>query len=80
MSSPTETHGPEHVDMGTPYFSHTFQRRSNRDPAIVLEGSMGRDEICVKGKFFMIPITIEPIGAANDRPPQSETSSKFLDI
>ena len=68
------THGPEHVDMGTPYFPHTFQRRSNRDPAIVLEGSMGRDEICVKGKSFMTPISIEPMGAATDSPPQSETS------
>ena len=67
-------HGPEPVDMGTPYFFHTFQRRSNRDPAIVLEGSMGRDEICVKGKSFMTPISFEPMGAANDRPPQSETS------
>ena len=35
---------------------------------------MGRDEICVKGKSFMTPISIEPMGAANDRPPQSETS------
>ena len=41
---------------------------------IVLEGSMGRDEICVKGKFFMAPISTEPMGAANDSPPQSETS------
>ena len=59
---------------GDPIFFHTFQRRSNRDPAIVLERSMGRDEICVKGKSFMTPISIEPMGAANDRPPQSETS------
>ena len=42
--------------------------------AIVLEGSMGWDEISVKGKSFMAPISIEPMGAANDSPPQSETS------
>ena len=35
---------------------------------------MGRDEIYVKGKSFMAPISIEPMGAANDSPPQSETS------
>ena len=35
---------------------------------------MGNDEICVKGKSFMAPISIEPMGAANDSPPQSQTS------
>ncbi len=35
---------------------------------------MGRDEIYVKGKSFMALISIEPMDAANDSPPQSETS------
>ena len=67
-------HGPEHVDVWISCLFHTFQRRSNRDPAIALERSMGPDEICVKGKSFMAPISTEPMGAANDSPPQSETS------
>ena len=68
------TLGPEHVDMGTPYFPHTFQRWSNRAPAIILERSTDCDENLLKGKSFMPPDSIEPMVTANDSKPQSETS------
>ena len=60
------TDGPEHVDTGTLHFFHTSQRRSNRAPAIILEGSMSRDETGVKGKSFIAPNSIEPMGVASD--------------
>ena len=77
--------GLGHVGVGTPCFLHTFQRRSNRAPAIILEESTDRIETVVKGKSFMPPNSIEPKGAANHSGPQSETSrfcngkSKALD-
>ena len=67
-------HGSEHVGAGTPHLFHTFQRRTNRAPAIILEGSLGRTETGVKGKSFMVPNSIESMGSAHDSTPQSETS------
>ena len=66
--------GLGHVGVGTPCFLHTFQRRSNRAPAIILEESTDRIETVVKGKSFMPPNSIESKGAANNSGPQSETS------
>ena len=66
--------GLGHVGVGTPCFLHTFQRRSNRAPAIILKRSTDRDEKFAKRKSFMPPNSIESKGAANDSGPQSETS------
>ena len=61
-------------DAGTPYFFHTFQRRSNRGRATVLDGSTDGDEISVKGQSLVPPISGTPTGAANGSKLQSETS------
>ena len=66
--------GLSHGDAGTPYFFHTFQRRSNRGRATVLDGSTDGDEISVKGKSLVPPISGTPTGAANGSKLQSETS------
>ena len=66
--------GLGHVGVGTPCFLHTFQRRSNRAPAIILKRSTDRDEKFAKRKSFMPPNSIESMGAANDSKLQSETS------
>ena len=66
--------GLGHVGVGTPCFLHTFQRRSNRAPAIILEESTDRIETVVKGKSFMPPNSIASKDAANNSGPQSETS------
>ena len=66
--------GLGHVGVGTPCFLHTFQRRSNRAPAIILEESTDRIENVVKGKSFMPPNSIASKDAANNSGPQSETS------
>ena len=77
--------GLGHVDVGTPCLLHTFQRRSNRAPAIILEESTDRIETVVKGKSFMPPNSIASKDAANNSGPESETSrfcngkSKALD-
>ena len=65
--------GLGHGDVGTPYFFHTFQRRSNRGRATILDGSLDGDEIPVKGKS-LIPLTSgAPTGTANGSNLQSET-------
>ena len=65
--------GLGHVGVGTPCFLHTFQRRSNRAPAIILKRSTDRDEKIAERKSFMPPNSIESKGAANDSKPRSET-------
>ena len=66
--------GLSHGDAGTPYFFHTFQRRSNRDPAIILDGSTGSDEILLTGKSLIPPNSNAPMGAANGGNLESETT------
>ena len=66
--------GLSHGDGGTPCFFHTFQRRSNRGRATILDQSSDGDEISVKGKSLVPPISGPPTGAANGSNVQSETS------
>ena len=58
--------------MRGPHIFHTFQRRSNRGRATILDQSSDGDEISVKGKS-LIPLTSgAPTGAANGSNLQSE--------
>ena len=66
--------GLDHRGVGTPYLFHTFQRRSNRDPAIILDGSTDGDEISAPGKSLIPPTLGAPKGAANGSKLESETS------
>jgi len=72
--------GLSHGDGGTPYFFHTFQRRSNRGRATILDQSTDGDEISVKGKSLVPPISGSPMGAANGSNLQSETSMFRIEI
>ena len=59
---------------GDPIFFHTFQRRSNRDPAIILDGSTGSYEILLTGKSLIPPNSNAPMGAENGGNLESETT------
>ena len=65
--------GLGHGDVGTPYFFHTFQRRSNRGRATILDQSTDSDEISGKDKSLVSPISGPPTGAANGGNLQFET-------
>ena len=71
--------GLDHRGVGTPYLFHTFQRRSNRGRATILDGSTDGDEISVKGKSLVPPIFGAPTVAANGNKLQSETHPLIFD-